>query len=174
MVTIIHYPYGGISYAISSDNRWMMMSLPGLYDDAIFCRDQLYVIFDGRVDVWDNLDREWKMVVPTPELLVDYPLYFWFWLLVQTSLCDLLHVCWKIGSMEELSDDNETLLMIFYKLDIHKSTSLQGNNLGEYACFLRNNQSLYLSCKDFSELRPNHIYFTNDFWWWNDHHREKC
>ncbi|CAL9133294.1 unnamed protein product [Musa acuminata var. zebrina] len=169
IVTLIHYPYGGISFTRSSDNKWTTMSLPGLYDDAIFYRDQLYATFDGRIDIWDDLDQEWKTV------LVDiYPFHISFWSLVHTPSCDLLHVWGKIIPMVEHNDDIETPLMIVYRLDIHNGTFVQVNNLGEYAIFLCNNQSLCLSCKDLPELKPNHIYFTNDFWWWNDHHREKC
>ncbi|CAL9206961.1 unnamed protein product, partial [Musa hybrid cultivar] len=174
IVTLIHCPYGGISFARSSDNKWTTMSLPGLYDDAIFYRDQLYATFDGRVDIWDDLNQEWKTVVPQPELVDIYPFHISFWSLVHTPSCDLLHVWGKIVPIVEHNDDIETPLMIVYRLDIHNGTSVQVNNLGEYAIFLCNNQSLCLSCKDLPELKPNHIYFTNDFWWWNDHHREKC
>ncbi|CAL9076665.1 unnamed protein product, partial [Musa textilis] len=126
IVTLIHYPYGGISFARSSDKKWTTMSLPGLYDDAIFYRDQFYATFDGRVDVWDDLDEEWKTVVPKPKLVDFYPFYFSFWLLVQTPSCDLLHVWGKIVLME-YNDDTETPLMIVYRLDIHNGTSLQVN-----------------------------------------------
>ncbi|CAL9076667.1 unnamed protein product [Musa textilis] len=173
IVTLIYYPYGGISFAKSSDDKWTTMSLPGLYDDAIFYKDQLYATFDGRVDIWDDLNQEWKTMVPRPELVDFYPFYFSFWSLVQTPSCDLLHVWGKIIPMEEHNVDTEIPLMVVYRLDIHNGTSLQVKNLGEYALFLCNNQSLCLSCKDLPELRPNHIYFTNDFWWLNDH-REKC
>ncbi|URD77134.1 succinate dehydrogenase ubiquinone iron-sulfur subunit [Musa troglodytarum] len=71
IVTLIHYPYGGISFARSGDKKWTTMSLPGLYDDAIFYRDQFYATFDGRVDVWDDLDEEWKTVVPKPKWIQD-------------------------------------------------------------------------------------------------------
>ncbi|XP_065029179.1 putative F-box protein At2g33190 [Musa acuminata AAA Group] len=132
IVTLIHYPYGGISFARSSDNKWTTMSLPGLYEDAIFYRDQLYATFDGRVDIWDDLDQEWKTVVPEPELVDIYPFYFPFWLLVQTPSCDLLHVRGKKVLMEEHNDDTETLFMIVYRLDIHNGTSLQVNVSSTY------------------------------------------
>ncbi|CAL9782377.1 unnamed protein product, partial [Musa acuminata subsp. burmannicoides] len=136
IVTLIHYPYGGISFARSNDNKWTTMSLPGLYDDAIFYRDQLYATFDGRVDIWDDLNQDWKTVVPEPELVDIYLFYFPFWLLVQTPSCDLLHVRGKKVLMEEHNDDTETLFMIVYILDIHNGTSLQVNVSSTYLFIL--------------------------------------
>ncbi|CAL9782378.1 unnamed protein product [Musa acuminata subsp. burmannicoides] len=169
IVTLIHYPYGGISIARSNDNKWTTMSFPDFYEDAIFYKDQLYATFYGRIDIWDDLNQEWKMVVPEPEVDEIEPFNIPFWLLVQTPSCDLLQVWGNI--VPTTKHDNtkiEVPLMIVDRLDIKNGTSLQVKNLGEYALFLCNNQSLCLSCKDLPELKPNHIYFTNDFWWWNN------
>ncbi|CAL9206958.1 unnamed protein product [Musa hybrid cultivar] len=175
IVTLIHYPYGGISIARSNDNKWTTMSLPGLYQDVIFYKDQLYATFYGRIDIWDDLDQEWKTVVPERKLDEIYPFHFSFWFLIQTPSCDLLLVWGKIAPTTKHNNDKIKIpLMIVDRLDIHNGTSLQVKNLGEYALFLCNNQSLCLSCKDFPELRSNHIYFTSDFWWLNNHYRKKC
>ncbi|URD81468.1 F-box and DUF domain containing protein [Musa troglodytarum] len=126
-VTLIHYPYGGFSFIRSSDDKWTTMSLPDIYDDAIFYRDQLYATFDGRVDIWDDLNQEWKTIVPKPEFVDIDPFYFSFWSLVQTPSCDLLHVWGKIIPIEEHNDDTGIPLMIVYRLNIQNGTSLQVN-----------------------------------------------
>jgi len=169
LVVLIHSPYGQLSFARSGDEKWTWLPQHTHIQDCIYKDGLLYAVTVLGEIVAFNLSG--KMV--TTDIIMDRTqdshgcerVY-----IVQAPWGDLLQVRRPQVRVREAQDgnadlamfQNNTVRMDIYKVCTAEKRLVEIKSLDGLVLFLGHNQSLCSRAEDYPQLKPNHIYFTDD------------
>ncbi|CAM0880000.1 unnamed protein product [Alopecurus aequalis] len=177
IVVLIHNPVRQLSFARVGDDKWTRLLPHDDYDDCIYKDGLLYALTTmGELHTFDLSGPvvQMKMIISIPNKSDCEYAY-----IVQAPWGGLLLI-WRIFEDYELEPDpgasvfwNTTELRI-YEVEAAGSELKEINCLHDHVLFLGHNQSLCLSAEEYPSLRANHVYFTDDNYFWtvgyeNDH-----
>lgn len=172
-VVLIHNPFGQISFARLGDEKWTWLPPHSHFEDCIYKDGLLYAVtLRGQIITFDL-----SGTVVTTKIILDrkdtYGVERVY--LVQDPLGDLLlvrrpevwikeapaghghNVCASQSTFE-----NRSWRIAIYKVCIASRKLVQINSLDDHALFLGHSQSLCLSAEEYPQVKPNHVYLTDD------------
>jgi hypothetical protein len=173
IVVFIHNPGGQIAFAIAfarlGDEKWTRLPSHRYFQDCIYKDGLLYAVTSfGEIVAFDLSGP-----VVTKKIIMDRVKNFSGrerFYIVQAPWGDLLQVrrpeVWikkeADGHQHQATFENKIKWMEMYKVCGVTRKLEQINNLGDHVLFLGSNQSLRCRAKEYPQLKPNHVYFTDD------------
>jgi hypothetical protein len=172
IVVLIHNPVGQLSFARLGDEKWTWLPPHANFDDCIYKDGLLYAVtLPGQIIAFDLSGTE-----VTTKIIMDkkdrYGLERVY--IVQAPWGDLLLVRRPEVWIEEVPGKHGHLLtdhgtfetrtweIAIYKVCIASRKLVQINSLHDHILFLGHNQSLCFNAEEYPELKPNHVYLTDD------------
>ncbi|KAL6847503.1 hypothetical protein ACP4OV_022529 [Aristida adscensionis] len=169
LVVLIHSPYGQLSFAWSGDEKWTWLPSHTHVQDCIYKDGLLYAVTVFGEIVAFNLSG----TMVTTNIIMDRTrnshgcerVY-----IVQAPWGDLLQVrrpeVWVDKELDGNADisifQNNTVRMEIYKVCTAEKRLVEIKSLDGLVLFLGHNQSLCSRAEDYPQLKPNHVYFTDD------------
>jgi len=165
----IHNPGGQIVFARLGDEKWTRLPSHRYFQDCIYKDGLLYAATSfGEIVAFDLSGP-----VVTKKIIMDRVKNFSGrerFYIVQAPWGDLLQVrrpeVWikkeADGHQHQATFENKIKWMEIYKVCGVTRKLEQINNLGDHVLFLGSNQSLCCRAKEYPQLKPNHVYFTDD------------
>uniref|UniRef100_N1QSB8 F-box domain-containing protein n=1 Tax=Aegilops tauschii TaxID=37682 RepID=N1QSB8_AEGTA len=160
IVMLIHQPYGQLSYAKLGDGRWNWLDMGINYTDCIYHDGWFYAVtHGGAIDAY-NLNgpsiiqkRFLRRIFRTVSKCH----------IVQAEWGDVLQIIRKEILDPERPDSHTWIPEIkVYKVDFDKEKCVSITDIGDYVLFIGSSTTSCLSMKDYPDLMPNHVYFTDD------------
>ncbi|CAM0903447.1 unnamed protein product [Alopecurus aequalis] len=164
IVLLIHGYSRQLSFALVGDCKWTLLPLGWDYQHCIYMDGLLYAFTRfGRLDTYDLTSPTVTMNTITDDMK-NYIRARCFDV-VQAPCGDLLQVRRERELLD--TDDKdifilETQRILLYKVDMVAKELVEMNGLRDQVLFLGYNQSQCLSAKEFPQLKPNCVYFTDD------------
>uniref|UniRef100_A0ACD5USK4 Uncharacterized protein n=1 Tax=Avena sativa TaxID=4498 RepID=A0ACD5USK4_AVESA len=162
IVVLIHGRSLQISFARAGDCKWTLLPPGWDYQQCIYMDGLLYAFTRfGRVDTFDLTGPTFTMNTITDDMknYIRGCMY-----VVQAPCGNLLQVRRDCELID--TDDNqhirETQKISLYKVDLAAKELVEMKYLHDRVLFLGYNQSQYLNAKEFPQLKPNCVYFTDD------------
>uniref|UniRef100_A0A0E0DPR8 F-box domain-containing protein n=1 Tax=Oryza meridionalis TaxID=40149 RepID=A0A0E0DPR8_9ORYZ len=162
-VMLIHNPYMQLSFARSSDKQWNWITFHNniRFSDCIFEDDVFYAItYHGVVHLIDVKGDFYTRRVIVQETLP--MMYLIVYLARSPDHGDFMQIFRFTRSSETDPPVTRTTKISVLKLDLEDKERFVDYDLGDNAVFIGRNYTTCLSAKDYPELMPNHIYFTDD------------
>ncbi|KAK1677291.1 hypothetical protein QYE76_038176 [Lolium multiflorum] len=168
IVVLIHNPLRQLSFAKVGADKWTWLPPYDVYDDCTYKNDILYAVrTTGDIHAFDLSGPvvTMKMITGTSDCLSTGSSY-----IVQDPWGGLLVIC-RIFEDYELLPDRAPVFwktgeINMYEVDVVASELKEIICLNAHALFLGHNQSLCLSPKEYPSLKANHVYFTDDSFFW--------
>ncbi|KAK8447869.1 hypothetical protein SEVIR_8G169850v4 [Setaria viridis] len=167
-VVLIHDPECQLSFARAGDNEWTWLPPHTCYEDCQFQGGLLYATTAlGEIHAFDLCAPAvtMKIVLERVKWSASDRVY-----IVQAPSGELLQITRSNGkdydSILELSTPrpNKTNRIKVHKVDLtSEKLVVEVGTLGENVLFIGRNQSLCLCAKEYPQLKPNHAYFTDDY-----------
>ncbi|KAF8732927.1 hypothetical protein HU200_015277 [Digitaria exilis] len=145
IVVLIHNPGGQLSFARLGDEKWTWLPPHANFDDGIYK--------DGLLKDKYGLERVYIVQAPWGDLLLVRRPEVW----IEEAPAEHGHLLTDHGTFE-----NRTWKIAIYKVCIASRKLVQINSLHDHILFLGHNQSLCFNAKEYPQLKPNHIYLTDD------------
>ncbi|XP_051213123.1 F-box only protein 7-like [Lolium perenne] len=168
IVVLIHNPLRQLSFAKVGADKWTWLPPYDVYDDCTYKNDILYAVRStGDIHAFDLSGPvvTMKMITGTSDCVSTGSSY-----IVQDPWGGLLVICRIFEDYEFLRDRApvfwKTDEINMYEVDMVASELKEINCLNAHALFLGHNQSLCLSAKEYPSLKANHVYFTDDSFFW--------
>jgi hypothetical protein len=168
IVVLIHNPVRQLSFAKVGADKWTWLPPYDVYDDCTYKNDILYAVRStGDIHAFDLSGPvvTMKMITGTSDCVSTGSSY-----IVQDPWGGLLVICRIFEDYEFLRDRApvfwKTGEINMYEVDMVASELKEINCLNAHALFLGHNQSLCLSAKEYPSLKANHVYFTDDSFFW--------
>jgi hypothetical protein len=161
IVVLIHGLSLQISFARVGDCKWTLLPPGWDYQQCIYTDGLLYAFTRfGRVDTFDLTSPTFTMNTITGCMKNYIPECMY---VVQTPCGDLLQVRRDYEFID--TDDKkvicETKKILLYKVDMAAKELVKMKDLHDQVLFIGYNQSQSLSAKEFPQLKPNCVYFTD-------------
>lgn len=172
IVVLIHNPLGQLSFARLGDEKWTWLPPHSNFEDCIYKDGLLYAVtLLGQIITFEYISG----AVVTTKIIMDrkdsYGVERVY--IVQDPLGDLLLVRRPEVWIKEASTmhghghshaifENINWRIAIYKVCIASRKLVRINSLDEHVLFLGHSESLCLSAEDYPEVKPNHVYFTDD------------
>uniref|UniRef100_A0ACD5WN85 Uncharacterized protein n=1 Tax=Avena sativa TaxID=4498 RepID=A0ACD5WN85_AVESA len=169
IVVLIHNPMRQLSFARVGAHKWTWQPPYDIYDDCTYKNDILYAVTGtGEIHAFDLSGPvvTMKMITGTSECISAGSAY-----IVQDPWGDLLLIC-RIFEDYDLEPDHgapvfwKTGNFNMYGVDVVASKLKEINWLSDLVLFLGHNQSSCLNAKEYPDLKANHVYFTDDSFFW--------
>jgi hypothetical protein len=165
IVVLIHNPFGQISFARLGDEKWTWLPPHSNFEDCIYKDDLLYAVtLLGQIITFDLSGPvvTTKIVMDRNDMYGAERVY-----LVQDPLGDLLLVRRPEVWIKEAPDaqstfENRSWRIAIYKVCIGSRKLVQINSLDHHVLFLGHSESLCLSAEEYPQVKPNHVYLTDD------------
>ncbi|CAL4929890.1 unnamed protein product [Urochloa decumbens] len=176
IVVLIHNPFGQLSFARSGDEKWTWLPPHSHFEDCIYKDGLLYAVtllgqiitFDlsGTVvttkiimDRKDTYGAERVYIVEDP---------FGDLLLVRRPEVSIKEAPAEQGHEHNVCASQATYESRSWRIAIYKVCAASGklaqiNDLDDHVLFLGHSQSLCLSAEEYTQVKPNHVYLTDDF-----------
>jgi hypothetical protein len=174
-VVLIHNPFGQLSFARLGDEKWTWLPPHSNFEDCIYKDGLLYAVtLLGQIITFDlsgtvvttkiimdrrdsyGVERVYIVQDPLGDLLLVWRPEV-FWIKEPTVYVHGHNVCASLPTFE-----NRSWSVTIYKVCMASRELVQINSLDEYVLFLGHSQSLCLSAEEYLQVKPNHIYFTDD------------
>ncbi|XP_062216942.1 probable F-box protein At4g22165 isoform X2 [Phragmites australis] len=165
IVVFIHNPFGQLLFARLGDVKWTWLPSHRNFQDCIYKDGLLYAVTSfGEIIAFDLSGS-----VVTTKIIMDRvknhcgseSVY-----IVQAPWGDLLQV-WRpvirIKEEHKATFENTAKWMEIYKVCTVTKKLVRIDNLDDHVLFLVSNQSLCSRAEEYPQLKPNHVYFTDDF-----------
>jgi hypothetical protein len=169
IVVLIHNPHRQLSFARIGDVSWTWLPPHALFDDCTYRDGLLYAVNTyGQIHSFDLTGPKvtCKMILGRTEVVKCSSMY-----IVQAPWGDLLQV-WRSFKDYELEPEPgafeywNTGRIRIYKVDFAGKRREKVRCLGDHVLFLGHNQTICISAKEYSGLKANHAYFTDDSILW--------
>uniref|UniRef100_M8ARG9 Uncharacterized protein n=1 Tax=Aegilops tauschii TaxID=37682 RepID=M8ARG9_AEGTA len=162
IVMLIHQPYGQLSFAKVGDDRWNWLTVCSYYTDCVHHDGWFYAVTeDGAIDAYNLHEPSviHKRFLPK--------------IIQRVSKCHVVQAQWgdvlQIIRRQILNPDREqpgsrkwiTEIEV-YRVDFDEQKCVNITGIGDYALFIGSSTTSCLSVKDYPDLMPNHVYFTDD------------
>ncbi|CAL4920689.1 unnamed protein product [Urochloa decumbens] len=177
IVVLIHNPVGQLSFARLGDEKWTWLPPHTDVDDCIYKDGLLYAVtLPGQIIAFDlngtvvttkiimgkrdkyGLERVYIVQAPWGDLLLVRRPEVW----IEEAPAEHGHVCTGQGIFEMGAFENRTWKIAIYKVCSASRKLVQINSLHDHVLFLGHNQSLCLNAEEYPQLKPNHVYLTDD------------
>ncbi|KAL6649193.1 hypothetical protein ACP70R_013417 [Stipagrostis hirtigluma subsp. patula] len=173
IVVLIHNPFGQLSFAKLGDEKWTWLPPYSNFEDCIYKDGLLYAM----TLLSEIIAFDISGTVVTTKIILDRKDFYGGErvYMVQAPWGDLLQVRRPEVWIKEAHDgrghnactDTATFGGRIWKIEIYKvciesGKLVQINSLGDHVLFLGHSQSLCLRAKEYPQMKPNHIYFTDD------------
>ncbi|XBI40011.1 hypothetical protein VPH35_124676 [Triticum aestivum] len=140
IVMLIHQPYGQLLFAKVGDDHWNWLSVCSYYKDCVYHNGWFYAVTEeGAIDAY-NLHGPsviHKRLLPQ---------------IIQTvSKCHVVRA--QSGLLNPDHEQPGSREWV---------TEIKVYRIGDYALFIGSSTTSCLSVKDYPDLMPNHVYFTDD------------
>ncbi|KAF7069217.1 hypothetical protein CFC21_074878 [Triticum aestivum] len=164
IVVLTHSESRQLSFARVGDCKWTLLPVGYDYQDCIYMDGLLYAFTSfGQIDTFDlnspTITR--NRIIGDMKTYTQGRLY-----VLQAPSGDLLQVHRNLEIQDTDDDDEEFIFVtnniLLYKVDMAAKDLVLVNDLHDQVLFLGCNQSQYLSAEEFSQLKPNCVYFTDD------------
>ncbi|EMS63156.1 F-box only protein 7 [Triticum urartu] len=169
IVVLIHNPMRQLSYARVGDDKWTWLPPHDVYDDCTYKNGLLYAVTStGEIHTFDLSGpvASMKIIMGASENVSAGSAY-----IVQAPWGDLLLI-WRIFGDYDLEPEPgasvfwQTGRINMYEVDMVASKLKEINSLRAHVLFLGHNQSLCLNAEEYPALKANHVYFTDDSFFW--------
>jgi hypothetical protein len=170
IVVLIHNPLRQLSFARVGDDKWTWLPPYDIYDDCTYKNNILYAVTGHGVIHACDLSGpavRMKMIMGESECISSTCSAY----IAQDPWGNLLLIC-RIFEDYDLEPDHgapvfwKTGKVNMYEVDVVASKLKEISWLSAYVLFLGHNQSLCLSAKEYRALKANHVYFTDDSFFW--------
>ncbi|WVZ55195.1 hypothetical protein U9M48_005891 [Paspalum notatum var. saurae] len=174
IVVLLHNPFGQLSFTRLGDEKWTWLPARTEVDDCIYKDGLLYAVtlfgeivaFDlsgtgavtkvimGRIYCSCNVERVYIVEAPWGDLLQVWRPEVW----IEDDQDEHGHS----ACGDRALFGNNTVTMKIYKICIATKEMVEINSLDDHVLFLGHNQSLCSRAEEYPQLKPNHVYFTDD------------
>jgi hypothetical protein len=164
---MIYNPYRQLSFARVGDKKWHWVTTSfrdSEYSDCIFQDGAFYAmnLLGGihRYTIGDSCATR-DIVFKDTSPFMAHNVY-----ISGTPSGDVLQI-WRMTSYTYREPEElHTTSIEVYKADFDKQKIVAVHSLGDDALFIGHNHTFCISTKDYPQLLPNHVYFTDDAEYW--------
>ncbi|KAF7098135.1 hypothetical protein CFC21_099901 [Triticum aestivum] len=169
IVVLIHNPMRQLSYARVGDDKWTWLPPHDIYDDCTYKNGLLYAATaTGEIHAFDLSGpfASMKIIMGASENVSAGSVY-----IVQAPWGDLLLIGRIFGDYDLEPEPGASVFwqtgrINMYEVDKVASKLKEINSLRAHVLFLGHNQSLCLNAEEYPALKANHVYFTDDSFFW--------
>jgi hypothetical protein len=161
IVMLIHEPFGQLSFARVGDAHWRWLDMHSYYSDCIYHDGWFYAMADeGAIDAYNlsepSVDIHKRLLPKTLRTVSKCHI-------VQAEWGDVLQII-RTETYYPERPEGPVYITEFevYKIDFDEQKRVKMTGIGDYVLFIGKSTTSCFSLKDYPDLMPNHIYFTDD------------
>nr|XP_051199234.1 probable F-box protein At4g22060 isoform X2 [Lolium perenne] len=160
IVMLIHEPYMQLSFAKVGDTHWNWLNMHSYYSDCIYHAGWFYAMADeGAIDAYNLNEPSVIHKRLLPKILRTVSKCH----IVQAGWGDVLQIIRKETYNYEQPEVRKYVTEFqVYKVDFDEKKRVKMTGIGDHALFVGKSTTSCFSIKDYPDLMPNHIYFTED------------
>ncbi|XP_073360429.1 probable F-box protein At4g22165 [Aegilops tauschii subsp. strangulata] len=162
IVMLIHQPYGQLSFAKVGDDHWNWLNVSSYYRDCVYHDGWFYAVTEeGAIDAYNLHGPSVIHKRLLPQIIQTVSKCH----VVRAQSGDVLQIIRRqlLNPDHDQPGSREWVTEIkVYRVDFDDQKCVNINEIGDYALFIGSSTTSCLSLKDYPDLMPNHVYFTDD------------